>query len=111
MVDVCLRVKKGTADTTPEPYDGKGKRARPLPPVCSVLLFLQIPQFPSLLYLSTVTEPEFDVKIMNCVLASLDALSAVRIHMNNDLRPMENRTAVGRSLREVERRLKNEVSV
>jgi ATP-dependent RNA helicase DOB1 len=51
------------------------------------------------------TEPDFDVRVLSAVLPCLDELSAVRIHMNQDLRPPENRLAVGRSLREVERRL------
>ena len=74
VVDVCLRVKKGTGgDTTvPLPYDGA---------------------------------PEYDVRVVGAILPCLEELSAVCIHMSQDLRPMENRVAVGRSLREVERRL------
>jgi len=82
VVEVCLRVKKGTGLETvvAEPYQrgregGVGEGA------------------------------EFDVRVMGVVLGCFDMLSAVCIHMPADLRTLESRVIVGRSLKEVERRL------
>jgi len=80
VVEVCLRVKKGTGlDTVvAEPYQG-GKEGG--------------------------EGAEFDVRVMGVVLGCMDGLSAVCIHMPADLRALESRVSVGRSLKEVERRL------
>jgi hypothetical protein len=48
---------------------------------------------------------------MSVVLPCIEEVSAVRIHMAQDLRPNDARLAVARSLREVERRFDNKVSL
>ena len=82
VVEVCLRVKKGTGLETvvAEPYQG-GREG------------------------GGGEGAEFDVRVMGVVLGCFDLLSAVCIHMPADLRTLESRMIVGRSLKEVERRL------
>lgn len=47
---------------------------------------------------------------MSVVLPCVEEVSAVRVHMTNDLRSPEARLTVARSIREVERRFEKKVS-